>query len=128
MTFYEALDTLYRHLPAHPVNEVRYANAVLRTAMLPDPEREWHPCKYEGYELIHDGTWVDGRWYEWLDKYNNREIARMKLDAFDHFFPNTKFIKEEDVIAFRETMYNYLKRKCEADGRTWDDTLVDPDL
>ena len=67
----------------------------------------WRPCGYDVYEegkLHHDGSWVDGRWYEWLDKYGNREIARMKKDAMDHFYPSTKTIKEEsDVIAFRET-------------------------
>lgn len=62
----------------------------------------WHPCTYEEYTLYHDGTWVDGRWYEWLDKFGNKEAARMKIDAFDHFYPPTKIIKEEDVIAFRE--------------------------
>lgn len=65
---------------------------------------EWRPCCYDFYEdgkLEHDGSWVDGRWYEWLDKYGNREVARMKLDAVDHFYPNSKTIKENDVIAFR---------------------------
>ena len=65
---------------------------------------EWRPCSYDTYEdskLEHDGSWVDGRWYEWLDKYGNREVARMKLDAVDHFYPSTKTIKEDDVIAFR---------------------------
>ena len=65
---------------------------------------QWHPCKYRQSKLIHDGTWVDGRWYEWLDKYGNREVARMKLDAYDHFYPSTKRIKEEDVLAFRTLM------------------------
>ena len=76
----------------------------------------WHPCRYEPIgdaadwdgiddflgHLEDDGTWEDGRWYEWLDKYDNREVARMKLDAYDHFSPPTKIIREQDVIAFRE--------------------------
>lgn len=64
----------------------------------------WHPCSYDEYEdgkLEHDGTWVDGRWYEWLDKYGNREFARMKKDAIDHFYPSPQIVKEDDVIAFR---------------------------
>lgn len=67
-------------------------------------ELRWHPCSYDenGMKLKHDGTWEDGKWYEWLDKYDNREIARMKKDCLDHFFPPTKIIKEQDVIAFRE--------------------------
>lgn len=66
--------------------------------------KTWRLCSYDEYEnnkLEHDGSWVDGKWYEWLDKYGNREVARMKKDAMDHFFPPTKVIKEENVIAFR---------------------------
>lgn len=72
----------------------------------------WHPCEYGDGEkldwghLHHDGTWVDGRWYEWLDKHGNREVARMKMDAQDHFWPPTKIITEEDVVAFREIRYD----------------------
>lgn len=65
--------------------------------------RPWHQCEYVDYHLKHDGSWVDGRWYEWKDRYGNIEIARMKLDAIDHFFPRAEIIKEEDVVAFRET-------------------------
>lgn len=64
--------------------------------------RPWHQCEYIDYHLKHDGSWVDGRWYEWKDRYGNIEIARMKLDAIDHFFPRAEIIKEEDVAAFRE--------------------------
>lgn len=62
----------------------------------------WHRCTYDDGKFIHDGRWVDGRWYEFLDKYDNREVARMKKDAIDHFFPPTKIIEAEDIIAFRE--------------------------
>lgn len=48
------------------------------------------------------GSWIDGRWYEWEDIHGNREIARMKLDVIDHFYPQTKIIKEEDVCRYRE--------------------------
>ena len=63
----------------------------------------WHPCRYIDFTLEHDGSWIDGRWYEWEDIHGNREIARMKLDAIDHFYPETKTIKEEDVCRYRET-------------------------
>lgn len=65
---------------------------------------EWHPCRYVDCKLEHDGSWVDGKWYEWEDIYGNREVARMKLDAMDHFYPNTKIIKEENVRRYREIM------------------------
>ena len=69
-----------------------------------ESSKVWHPCRMpdEFGHLEHDGTWVPGRWYEWLDMYGNTEVARMKADAWDHFFPGTKTIKEEDVIAFRD--------------------------
>ena len=65
----------------------------------------WHPCSYVHGELIHDGTWEDGKWYEWKDIFGNVEKARMKLDTPDHFFPPTGVIKEEDVVAYREVRY-----------------------
>ena len=60
----------------------------------------WNTCKYENCKLYSD-VWEGGHWYEWLDKYGNREVARMKEDAIDHFYPPTKVIKADDVIAFR---------------------------
>lgn len=74
----------------------------------------WHPCHmlHEFGHLEHDGTWVPGKWYEWMDMYGNTEVARMKDDAWDHFFPGTKVIKETDVIAFREI------KKEKKDGNT----------
>ena len=66
----------------------------------------WHPCRYVDLKLEHDGSWVDGRWYEWEDIHGNREVARMKLDAIDHFYPQAKVIKEEDVCRYRELEEN----------------------
>lgn len=128
MTISEAREIIKNHLPAHPNSNVRYAGAVVSYALSQNIEQPWHPCRYEDLELFHDGTWEDGRWYEWLDKYNNREVARMKLDAIDHFYPNTKIIKEENVIAFRETHYNYCKRKAEESGREFPNGYIDVDL
>ena len=62
----------------------------------------WHPCQYVDCKLEHDGSWIDGKWYEWEDVHGNREVARMKLDAIDHFYPHAKIIKEEDVCRYRE--------------------------
>ena len=38
----------------------------------------WHPCQYVDCKLEHDGSWIDGKWYEWEDVHGNREVARMK--------------------------------------------------
>lgn len=65
----------------------------------------WHSCSYKHGELIYDGSWEDGKWYEWKDIFGNVEEARMKLDTPDHFFPPTDVIKEEDVVAYREVRY-----------------------
>lgn len=93
-------------------NEYNGANTI---AELTHDDRDWHPCYYENGKLHHEGSWRPGRWYEWLDRNYNVEIARMKDDAWDHFFPDTKIIKEEDVIAFRDTAYLYLKEKSQCD-------------
>lgn len=64
-------------------------------------EFTWQECQYAGLKLQHNGTWIDGAWYEWKDTDGNIEKARMKLDAYDHFFPDTRVIKEENVVAYR---------------------------
>ena len=69
---------------------------------------EWHPCEYKNSKLQHDGTWEDGKWYQWLTKDGEIVAARMKEDTYDHFFPSEK-IDESDVVAFRE----YDKEKVE---------------
>lgn len=67
---------------------------------------KWHFCSYTCEKLIHDGSWEDGKWYEWLDKYGNKEVARMKSDSYDHFYPPTKTLREKDIVAFRERSVN----------------------
>lgn len=64
-------------------------------------EFTWQQCVYADLKLRHNGTWIGGKWYEWKDIYGHIERARMKLDAYDHFFPDTKVIKEENVVAYR---------------------------
>lgn len=63
----------------------------------------WRPCSYGQYEwkeLKHDGSWIPGRKYEWLDEYGNRVIACMRNDAGDYFDPPAE-MDENDIIAFR---------------------------
>ena len=41
------------------------------------------------------------KWALWKDKYGNVEMCRLKMDAYDHFFPTPKIIKNEnDLVAF----------------------------
>ena len=44
---------------------------------------EWHPCRYIDCTLEHDGSWVDGKWYEWEDIYGNlwKEVVKLWPNA-----------------------------------------------
>lgn len=66
----------------------------------------FHPLFYNGTKLIckEENMPPDGKWLYWLDKYGRVEKARMKIDAQDHFYPNTKTIKESDVIGWAYTI------------------------
>jgi hypothetical protein len=35
---------------------------------------------------------IDGAWNWWMDKDGNVEYARMKEDAYDHFFPSPEHL------------------------------------
>ena len=73
------------------------------TEMIYKNDLELHPCFYEGGKLQTKAgdEPPDGKWLLWLDKYGNFEKARMKLDAYDHFYPQTTFIEsEEDIVAW----------------------------
>ena len=74
-------------------------------AKIQDKEKyKWHPCYYECMKCQYpqDDEVPFGWWLEWLDKYGNIELARMKEDAYDHFFPKQKIIEsEEDIVAWR---------------------------
>lgn len=69
--------------------------------------RKWRRCHYANMKLHTKYPWKDGAWYVWKDKFGNISIGRMKLDAYDHFFPKCS-IKEENIVAFRKLRkYNY---------------------
>lgn len=38
----------------------------------------------------------DGAWNWWMDKDGNVEFARFKFDAYDHFFPSTRYLNLGD--------------------------------
>lgn len=66
-----------------------------------DDMSEWIKCTYEDMKFNPFGEWIDGKWYIFKDCFGNVEKARMKTDAYDHFFPPTKTIKEENIIAYK---------------------------
>ena len=63
-----------------------------------------HKCHFDnsGMQLIYEkaNEPQDGKWLWWYDNLGNAEYARMKLDAQDHFYPNTKFLVERNVIGW----------------------------
>ena len=65
-------------------------------------ETKLHKCHYENISLIYDkdDEPEDGAWLWWYDNLGNAERARMKFDAYDHFFPDTELIKEENIIGW----------------------------
>jgi hypothetical protein len=68
----------------------------------PAPAKGFWRCAYVDGKLLSEVPWGDGRWYEWIDKDGYIEKARMKEEWQDYFSPETKVVKERDVIGFRE--------------------------
>lgn len=62
----------------------------------------WHSCHYNGVSVItYDGyRFPDGEIAWWMDRAGNVVLGRMKLDDFDHFYPNCG-MDEADIIAWR---------------------------
>ena len=74
----------------------------------------WYPkhlAFYQGVKVVtadRDNSWAD-RWCWWYDRFGNREKARMKLDAEDHFYPNTYYVSEHNIIGWSEIEAEYDK-------------------
>lgn len=64
--------------------------------------RKWHRVRYAHYYLEGRNRPEPDAWSVWKDSKGHIEVARFKLDGIDHFYPPTKYIKEEDIIAWRE--------------------------
>lgn len=52
---------------------------------------KFHECRFEReYGLTLEGDPPrEGAWVYWVDSYGNIELARMKRDVIDHFYPST---------------------------------------
>lgn len=55
-------------------------------------------CKFESLDPEHEIPFDE--WALWKDEFGNVEKARLKLDAYDHFYPSPKLLKEENLEAF----------------------------
>ena len=74
---------------------------------------EWHPCRYIDCTLEHDDSWVDGKWYEWEDIYGNREVARMKLDAWTTFILIPKSSRKKMSVVTERLWKEKTDVRCE---------------
>lgn len=70
----------------------------------PNTELVWHKCKYVNNTLEHDGTWIEGCWYYWMDHYRRVFVARLKGDEWFHYFtaPIRESTVDETFVAFAE--------------------------
>lgn len=52
---------------------------------------------------------TDGDWNWWMDKEGNVEFARMKEDAYDHFYPSTKYLNLRGTDWEPQSLSGYFK-------------------
>ena len=62
---------------------------------------DWNEVRYNNLSLEGEVLPPDCIWAEWKDKFGNIEVARFKVDVQDHFYPPTKLVKEENIVAWR---------------------------
>lgn len=60
-------------------------------------------------DMHKDDGPIDGKWYWWLDRCGNLEFARLKFDAYDHFFPQTKHLSITDPVRTVSYLSGYFK-------------------
>ena len=63
-----------------------------------------HLAFYQNGKIVtrdDDDSWQN-TWCYWFDRFGNREMAYMKVDAKDHFEPQTKIIHEYNIIGWSE--------------------------
>lgn len=78
------------------------------------------PCKTD--ELGMKLEWenesdapTDGDWNWWMDKDGNVEFARMKEDAYDHFYPSTKHLNLRGTDWEPQSLFGYFKEIDDGD-------------
>ena len=58
-----------------------------------------HFCEYDGVSLSGDIP-PDGSWQMFFTRNEDAEVCRFKVDVVDHFFPLSRLIKIENVVAW----------------------------
>lgn len=58
---------------------------------------------------------TDGAWNWWMDKDGNVEFARMKEDAYDHFYPSTKHLNLNGTDWEPQSLSGYFKEIADGD-------------
>ena len=86
--------------------------------MMDDKQKHYKfiPCKTD--ELGMKLEWeneedapTDGDWNWWMDKDGNVEFARMKEDAYDHFYPSTKHLNLHGTDWEPQSLSGYFKKE-----------------
>lgn len=55
-------------------------------------DRKRHPVKCADHMFAEDPTFLEDRvWAFWRDRFSRMEIARMRFDGQNHFYPHTKW-------------------------------------
>lgn len=85
----EKMKSKYYHLPngdiAIPLIDIEHAPTI-------EPEPRWIPCSER---LPEEGSWAI-----WCSSEGSIQVARWKIDALDHFFPDQGFFELEDAVAW----------------------------
>lgn len=72
------------------------------------------PCKTDDFGMKlewenESDAPTDGDWNWWMDKDGNVEFARMKEDAYDHFYPPTKHLNLHGTDWEPQSLSGYFK-------------------
>jgi hypothetical protein len=73
---------------------------------------------------------IDGAWNWWMDKNGNVEYARMKEDAYDHFFPSPEHLNLQNSTWEVQSLAGYFKEVIDTKEQRPDDifTLIFEEL
>lgn len=78
-----------------------------RMEILPSVQQEpqWIPCSERMPE--------EGSWAIWCSNKGSIQVARWKIDAWDHFFPDQGFFELEDAVAWMPLPEPYMRGEQE---------------
>ena len=60
-----------------------------------------------------------GSWAIWCSNKGIIQVARWKMDAIDHFFPDQGFFQLDDAVAWMPLPKPYREKNCQQEGMTF---------